>query len=214
MEVLLATKRSYLAVVPLWSTQYLLDSDIANYWGLPLYRRPLIMMRGSLVEQTRDVGFFSDESEGYTYSGRLMPSQPLIPSTSTLLNTVNWYLGTSFNGILANLYMDGLDKIGAHSDNEAGLDQQRKCVASIAFGATRTFRIRYLNSCPTDLVVNNSVDRRSFDSTMVADIPHYQGMLMVMAGEFQSEFTHEIPGVAVSKVSTPRLSLTFRQHTK
>jgi len=212
MEILIATSRSYLAVVPQWAAQYLSDNDISTCWQLPLYHRPSIVVYGTVTPQPRDVGFFSDESEGYYYSGKLMASQPLTDSTTTILSEVNQYLGTHFNGILVNCYRDGNDKLGAHSDSEVGLDKSTKMVAGIAFGAVRTFRIRYINNCPPDIVVSSSVDRRTPTSTIVADIPHHEGMLLVMAGDFQDEFTHEIPPITTNKVNTPRLSLTFRSH--
>lgn len=214
MDMLIATSRSYLAVVPLWSTKHISDEDISSYWQLPLHHRPPIMIFGQSISQPRDVGFFSDSSEGYYYSGQLMVSQPLTDPTVRLLSAMNSYLLKNFNGILVNCYHDGDDKIGAHSDNEDGLDKNRKMVAGIAFGAVRNFRIRYKNDSPSDMVVSSSVDKRSHNSTIVADISHEEGMLLVMGGDFQSEFTHEIPAVSTNKVNTARISLTFRQHSR
>lgn len=214
MDVLIATSRSYLAVAPQWSAQHLSDGDIASYWQLPLYYHPPAVIYGVVTPQPRDVGFFSDESEGYYYSGQMMPSQPQTEPLDRLIAKVNGYLGTTFNAELVNRYMDGNDKLGAHSDSEVGLDKHKKCVAGIAFGAVRNFRIRYIKTCPPDIVISSTVDRRASDSTIIADVPHQDGMLLVMAGDFQTEFTHEIPPIAVSKVSTPRLSLTFRHHTQ
>ena len=35
-----------------------------------LIKKPEILMYGRIVHQKRDVGFFSDESKGYYYSGK------------------------------------------------------------------------------------------------------------------------------------------------
>lgn len=225
MEVLIATTTSYLAIVPNWADTYLSQEEIASYWQLPLLHRPPITIYGKTVHQHRDVGFFSDFSEGYRYSGQLMASQPLVPAVTHVMDLVNQYLGTGFNGVLANLYHTGEDYISAHSDNTTALDPRTSSVVSIAFGSTRNFRIRATASCPSsELVVSSTsfssrgAEHRKVDarktgstSTIIADIPHYAGTLLIMAGQFQEQFTHEIPTSAA--VLEPRLSLTFRHHT-
>lgn len=221
MDVILATSHSYLAIVPQWCK--ISNADLNSLWNLPLYIRPPIIIAGVLIPQPRDVAFFSNESVGYYYSGQLMPSQPLTTALISIMNDVNEYLGTNFNGVLANRYNDGNDTLGAHSDSAVGLDKEKSCVAGISFGAVRNFRIRYKknkskikskddsnSTAPKDLIVATGYDRSSPSSTIIADIPQQEGMLLVMAGEFQEEFTHEIP--ASTTVATPRLSLTFRHH--
>jgi len=212
-QYLIQTATSYLVVIPLWAQAFLSADEVQSYWQLPLYHRPPIVVYGKTYAQNRDVGFFSDTSAGYQYSGQTMTRQPLTSTTAALMSTVNAYLGTAFNGILVNCYRDGSDKLSAHSDAEDALDRNLRCVAGLSFGAVRTFRVRYKSATvPEGLVVDSSVDCRKYGSTIIADIPCEEGMLLVMGGNFQSEFTHEIPSVSVNKVSAPRLSLTFRQH--
>ena len=74
------------------------------------------------------------------YSGKLMRSKPLTESLFKLLLKINELIGAEYNGILINKYMDGCDYIGAHSDDETGLDPIG--VVSVSYGAERTFRIR------------------------------------------------------------------------
>ena len=62
---------------------------------------------GKTCNQRRNVGFFSDDSIGYKYSKKLMESNPLSADLADLLVEINKILGTSFNGILVNKYMDG-----------------------------------------------------------------------------------------------------------
>jgi alkylated DNA repair dioxygenase AlkB len=210
VTILISTNESYLGAIAEWAQHYLSPEDVATYWQLPLYHRPPT----TLGVQNRNIGFFSNLSEGYYYSGKLMPSQPLTESLTRLLTVVNMYWNTDFNGILVNLYMDGNDYIGAHSDAEDSLDKVRRMVVGLSFGAVRTFRIRYRDQRPMDLCVSSTVRTESLSSTIVADIPHQEGMMIAMAGGFQSQFTHEIPKITTTKVATPRLSLTFRQHLK
>lgn len=162
---------------------------------LGLFSRPQVVVFGKICQQNRNVGFFSDTSKGYRYSGKLMSSQPMTEWMVDILNKVNRHLETNFNGILINHYLNGSDYIGAHSDDEKGLAPGRNVVAAISFGAVRKFRIR-----------NRS------DKKIVADIPTEHGSLMVMQGDFQNRYTHEIP--PQKTINEPRWSLTFRHHTE
>jgi alkylated DNA repair dioxygenase AlkB len=158
--------------------------------------RPEIVVYGRVCHQNRDVGFFSDESIGYSYSKQIMHSQPLTENLKNLLEDINTRFDCDFNGILVNRYNDGKQTIGKHSDDEGGLSKNGG-VACISYGATRKFRIRnkYPNIPETKL-----------------DLPLHHGTLLFMGGKFQREFTHEIPSEA--KVKQPRISFTFRKHSK
>lgn len=125
-------------------------------------------------ETPRNVGFFSDTSIGYKYSTTLMPSIRLTDGLKELLDSVNsLFPDANFNGILINTYQDGTDNIGRHSDNEKDLSSIG--VLAISYGAVRKFRIR---------------DKAG---KIVMDIPTTSSSILHMAGEFQKEFTHEIP---------------------
>lgn len=163
--------------------------------NLQLITTPSCFAYGKQCTQHRCIGFYSDTSEGYRYSGQIARSQPLLDQNlKDLMNKVNSELQTDFNGILVNKYRNGLDYISKHSDDESELSTTNKCVAALSIGATRTFRIR--------------------DKTnkIVLDYQHHEGDLLVMSGDFQQHFTHEIP--VQSKIMTARTSLTFRTHIK
>lgn len=194
------------------SPQLLIDEKNSRFWvyenftpdyyqyltNLKLLIEPKITVFGRPGSQKRNIGFFSDQSVGYTYSNQIIPSIPLSqePIMLFLLNMINSYLNTTFNGILVNEYIDGSKCLGAHSDSETGLDKNRKMVACLAYGATRIFRIK----------------RKLGDgkSEKVLDYQHNPGTLLVMEGDFQTHFTHEIPPQL--KIKQPRISLTFRNH--
>ena len=157
---------------------------------------PIRTPRG-MGRQRRDIGFFSDESIGYEYSYQIIKSQPLKaqPVLYNLLLKVNKELGTKFNGILVNRYENGEKYIGAHGDDENGLDKTKSMVVALSYGAVRNFRIR------------DAVTKKIY-----MDIPTTPCMLLVMEGQFQKEFTHEIPPQL--KIKDERISLTFRHHIK
>ena len=160
---------------------------------LPLETRPPIIVYGKVCRQQRNVGFFSDSSEGYRYSNQIMRSQPMTEFLHRVMDKVNAELGTKFNGVLVNEYPDGKSYISAHSDDERSLDPTKSYVAALSFGETRTFRIR---------------DRVT--KAVVLDVETEPLSLLVMCGSFQKEFTHEVPPRANKG---PRWSLTFRHHT-
>jgi len=162
--------------------------------------RPKIMMRGKVAHQNRSLAFFSNESIGYKYSGYLAKSVPLTESTKTILEFVSNLYGTKFNGILVNKYENGEDSIGRHSDDEKDLSDVG--VVAISYGAVRKFRIR------------EKAPKSDQNKTMpiIKDIPTDSGVIMHMGGDFQKEFTHEIP--VEKTVKNPRYSLTFRHHKK
>lgn len=63
------------------------------------------------------------------------------PLLVSLCETVTAASGSSFNSLLCNLYRDGHDSIGWHSDDEASLGAE-PTIASLSLGDTRVFSLR------------------------------------------------------------------------
>lgn len=156
-----------------------------------LNKTPKIFVFGKECKQHRNVGFFSNESIGYKYSGRLASSKELSTSLKTILEYVNGYFNTDYNGILINEYIDGTDYISAHSDDETYLSDNG--VVMISYGAKRKFRIR-----------------NKGNKQIMKDIPTKNNEMIQMTGDFQKEFLHEVP--IEKKIKETRYSLTFRKH--
>lgn len=127
-------------------------------------------------------------------SNQLAKSKPMTLNLDLLLELVNEMFVANFNGILINRYIDGNDYIGAHSDDESNLDKTG--VVAISLGGERIFRIRNKNT-----------------KEIVQDIPIQNLDIIHMGGNFQKEFTHEVP-ITKSIVLLPRYSFTFRHHKK
>ena len=153
--------------------------------------KPEIKIYDKIVNQRRDVGFFSDKSIGYHYSGMLAKSKPMTLNLDLLLELINDMFGSNFNGILINRYSSGEEYIGAHSDDEKYLDKSG--VVAISCGGERIFRIR------------NKKTKEIYQ-----DIPISNLDIIHMGGDFQKEFTHEIP--PTKKLVDIRYSFTFRHH--
>lgn len=162
---------------------------------LPYFQRPEVVVNGNVYHSNRNVLFLSDTSEGYWYSGRLMPSQPLTNATRTLLNLVSEYIGGNFNGALLNEYPDGFSYIAPHSDRTT--DLAYKGVAGICFGETRKFRIKGKSS----LTIGQKLDVLT---------PNYS--MYWMDSLFQNDYTHERPKEITIKGACR--TITFRSHLK
>ena len=193
-QVLIKTETSELSVCRLNVEDLKLLDSIVLEIVPKLLSRPKIVVCGKECHQNRNVGFFSNDSIGYKYSRQIMKSQPLTESLVKLLAMINSKYDADFNGILINEYKDGNNSIGAHSDDETGLSKNAGIVA-ISYGSTRKFRIRNKKT-----------------KQIVKDISMEHGDILQMKGNFQKEFTHEIP--VEKKVTESRISFTFRHHTK
>jgi alkylated DNA repair dioxygenase AlkB len=152
--------------------------------------KPEIKIMGKICYQKRDINFFSNDIDEYKYSNKKMKSDKLSLNLNLLLNEINNLLKTDYNSILINRYNNGLDYIGAHSDDEKEID--KSSISSLSFGATRKFRIR--NKKTKEIIKDISLN--SLD-------------ICTMGGDFQKDYTHEIP--IEKKVKDLRYSFTFRK---
>lgn len=166
-----------------------------------------VIMMGKPVLTPR---FVSHYLKPYYYTGRVHEANPLPATLVPLLNWANGNLLTSdtvktnekdagggkanFNQVLVNYYMNGTHYIGKHSDDERQLVPGYP-IFSASFGQTRTFRIR-------------SKD----DDSIVRDISMNDGTYILMCGDMQKEFKHEVPKVLGKKAEelSPRINVTFR----
>jgi alkylated DNA repair dioxygenase AlkB len=192
METLIQTASSQLNTYELEEEIMELLEQCVREVDSELDYHPEIKIFGKICHQQRSIGFYSDTSVGYNYSTTITPSKEMKPCLIELLGYINNKFDASFNGILINKYESGEEYIGKHSDDERGL--QPTCgVIAMSFGAVRKFRIR-------DKITGK----------IVLDVPTEQNKIIQMFGNFQKEFTHEIP--VEKKVKDCRYSLTFRRH--
>ena len=126
----------------------------------------------------------------YTYSNITMDPKPWTEGLRSVGDEIASATGIEANSVLANLYRSGRDRTAWHADDEPELGPE-PVIASASFGATRRFRLR----------------RRDASVPPVAiDLEH--GSLLVMKGETQTHWEHEITRTA--KQVEPRVNLTFR----
>jgi len=137
MTTLIKTNRSFLNVFT-FDDHELIMRCIEEVEHQLLITPPIKIYERTCYQQ-RNVGFFSDTSNGYYYSNQLMVSKPTSYATSQLLKLINERFNADYNGILVNKYENGNNYISKHSDNEASLGNIG--VLCISFGAVRNFRI-------------------------------------------------------------------------
>lgn len=191
MSIIIETATSKLITHEIGNSKLL--ERCVNEVDLFLDEYPEIFIHGRKCFQKRCVGFFSNTSSGYKYSGQNANSKPLTPSLEILLNLTNRFFESEYNGILINKYKDGEDYIGAHSDDEINLDRNSGVVI-LSYGATRIFRIR-------DKITNEKI----------IDLETESNIAIQMLGNFQKEFKHEIP--KQKRIKDVRYSFTFRCHS-
>ncbi|MGA9420963.1 MAG: alpha-ketoglutarate-dependent dioxygenase AlkB [Rhodanobacteraceae bacterium] len=146
---------------------------------------------GRRIAAPRLSSWIGDADASYRYSGTRFEPQPWTPTVARLRDDLNARLGALFNSVLANRYRDGRDSMGWHADDEPELGA-RPLIASLSFGAPRRLRLR---TCS---------DRRVALSIELA-----HGSLLVMAGDTQRLYQHELPKTE-ARIGE-RVNLTFRR---
>lgn len=126
----------------------------------------------------------------YTYSGVRNEPRPLPPALVALQDRLAAESGATYNSCLANLYRDGRDSIGYHSDNEPELGDC-PTIASISLGSRRAFHVKHLGSGERWTLQLGAGD------------------LLIMSGESQADYRHAVP--KTTRPVGPRMNLTFRQ---
>lgn len=128
----------------------------------------------------------------YTYAGLKLEPQPMPHEFRLILDR----LAQRFPGlrqpntVLCNLYQDGRQYIGMHSDDEKDLDPDAP-IYSVSLGATRTFRLHHKY---------NPLEKYQVALT--------SGSLLVMGPPTQRFYKHGIP--QEKRIHHPRINLTFR----
>ncbi len=150
-----------------------------------------IRIFGKKHPQARLTAWYADEGKSYTYSNLKWEPLPWIAELSQIKKEVEKVAQNSFNSVLLNLYRNGSDSMGWHSDDEPELGKN-PLIASVSFGEVRRFHLKHKS--------DRSVRR------IRLNLSH--GSLLIMAGSTQHFWQHQIP--KTKRVVEPRINLTFR----
>jgi alkylated DNA repair dioxygenase AlkB len=185
-----------LSLWPHWLAPVDADGLLADLLATIAWETHRIHIYGREVDSPRLSCWIGDADATYVYSRTRFEPHPWTPALAALRARVEEACATRFNSVLANLYRNGQDSMGWHSDNEPELGRQ-PVIASLSLGAVRRFRLR----------AKRGEGKRDVH---VVELGH--GSLLRMAGDTQHLYVHDLPKTKAAV--GPRINLTFRQvHT-
>jgi alkylated DNA repair dioxygenase AlkB len=149
-----------------------------------------IKIFGKSYEIPRKQAYMADVGQHYSYSGKSLNLLEWSPTVLALKQKIEVFCDADFNACLLNLYQDGSDSNGWHADNERELGRN-PTIASLSFGETRFFDIQHIHT------------------KQKLRFPLESGSLLIMGGEMQHFWKHQIP--KQKKINQPRVNLTFRK---
>lgn len=149
-----------------------------------------IIMFGKAITTKRKVAFYADQNIDYTYSNVKKKGLSWTPELLQIKSLIESHTGATYNACLLNLYHNGDEGMGWHSDDEKEI-VPNSSIASLSIGAERKFAFKHKTTKETvNLILEN-------------------GSLLEMKGPIQQYWWHSLP--KTKKVQAPRINLTFRQ---
>ena len=148
-----------------------------------------IKIFGKTHQIPRLQSWYADDGIEYTYSGKKLQRHNWNKTLIEIKQEIERITSIKFNSVLANLYRNGNDSMGLHSDNEKELGIN-PVIASLSLGESRDIHFKHKN-------IKTSIN-----------IPQTSGQLIVMYGQTQKYWKHEIK--KTKKFKKQRINLTFR----
>ena len=172
----------------------ILSCEEANqYFGLLmqniLWEKDEVIIFGKHITTKRKVAWYGDSVYSYTYSNITKQALAWTKELSKLKQIVEELAGTKFNSCLLNLYHNGNEGMGWHSDDEKPLGKNNT-IASLSFGAERKFSFKHKQTKQTVSLV----------------LEH--GSLLIMKDATQNNWLHSLP--KSKNIIQRRINLTFR----
>lgn len=152
------------------------------------WKQESIKLFHKYVLQPRLTAYYGEKP--YPYSGIIMQPQPWSEPLLKIKSRIELLTNTEFNAVLLNLYRDGSDSMGWHSDDEREI-VIGSAIGSVSFGTTRRF-----------------IFRRRNNHKVKIELELAQGDFLVMRGETQKFWQHQVP--KTTKKIGARINLTFR----
>ncbi len=155
------------------------------------WRQESVFVYGRRLQQPRLIAWYGDPGAVYAYSGLTLEPLAWTRPMQDIKARAEQLAQASFNSALLNYYRDGEDSMGWHADDEAELGGA-PVIASVSFGATRTFRMKHKRRRDVDPV---AVELES-------------GSVLVMRPPTQAHWLHAVP--KRRRVADGRINITFR----
>lgn len=154
------------------------------------WRNDEVVLFGKRHVTRRKSAWYGDGTYDYTYSNATKTALPWIAALAELKILAEKHSGERYNSCLLNLYHDGNEGMGWHSDDEKTIVKD-SAIASMSFGAERRFSFKHKT---TKECVSVTLEN---------------GSLLVMKDKTQTHWLHSLP--KATKIDSPRINLTFRQ---
>ncbi|AXT19435.1 alpha-ketoglutarate-dependent dioxygenase AlkB [Flavobacteriaceae bacterium AU392] len=149
-----------------------------------------ITIFGKTYKQPRLTALYGDNNKSYSYSNITMQPHIFTKELKIIKTEIEKITQHNFTTCLLNLYRNGNDSNGWHSDDEKELGMN-PTIASISFGAERVFQLKHKT-----------------DKNLKHKLILKHGSLLIMKGTTQEFWKHQIP--KTKKEVKPRINLTFR----
>ena len=153
------------------------------------WKQESMNMYGKQVVFPRLTAWYGDNDKPYSFSGITLAPKIWSKELLEIKEKIEPLSKVQFNSVLLNRYRSGNDSISWHTDAEKELGQN-PVIASVSFGVTRKFQLRHK------------------ETKEKLDIELTHGSLLIMQGELQHFWQHQIP--KTKKNISGRINLTFR----
>lgn len=165
------------------------DSYLVRLLENIAWRNDETILFGKRIITRRKVAWYGERNFEYTYSNTTKYALPWTNELQQLKASVERISGETYNSCLLNLYHNGEEGMGWHSDGEPDL-KKNGAIASLSFGADRRFVFKH----------------KTTGEKVETYLEH--GSLLVMKGTTQSFWLHCLP--PARRIREPRVNLTFR----
>ncbi len=153
------------------------------------WKEDQLIMFGKPITTKRKVAWIGDAGCSYTYSGVKKFPQTWTPALLDIKLRVEAIASYRFNSCLLNLYHDGNEGMGWHSDDERELVESAP-IASVSFGGERKFAFKHKS-----------------DKSIVS-LTLENGSVLLMHAPTQRHWQHSL--TKTKRAVAPRINLTFR----
>lgn len=153
------------------------------------WKQESMNMYGKQLNFPRLTAWYGDNDKQYLFSGIKLSPNTWTEELLEIKNKIEPKASVNFNSVLLNRYRNGNDSISWHTDAEKELGKN-PIIASVNFGATRKFQLRHIYT----------------KEKLEIELTH--GSLLIMQGELQHFWQHQVPKTA--QIVTERINLTFR----
>ncbi|TAF43903.1 MAG: alpha-ketoglutarate-dependent dioxygenase AlkB [Sphingobacteriales bacterium] len=173
----------------------ILPTHMANHYFNALinniaWQNDEVYMFGKHIITQRKVAWYANDGKSYAYANTTKMALPFTPLLLEIKAIAEKITQTKFNSCLLNLYHNGSQGMGWHSDNEKSI-LANSTIASFSFGADRRFTFKHKTSKQT------------------INILLHHGSMLLMKNTTQAKWWHSLP--KSKKINAPRINLTFRQ---